>query len=205
MLKLRSSFGCSSIFTEGHMKKHTQLIVASLALILAFLLSACGNTPGIAVVTGTPEPTSAPTITITPDPCAPENREAEVLKIHEFMREFDDAATLARVQQGQQLANAIAELQRIRREAEDQPIPPCMGNLKTYQISHMNLVINTLIAMMGGSEQAVIDQGIALARDMHDQYLIELARVLGLTIEAATIVPLPNETAGPPTAETPGP
>jgi hypothetical protein len=143
--------------------------------------------------------TSLPTlaITSTPDPCAPENIETEVQKVHEFMREFDDSSALAASRPREQLAEAIADLQRIRREAEDQPTPICLADLKTYQISHMNSVISTLIAFMAGSEQATVDQGIALAREQHDQYTLELARLLGLTIEPATVIPLPTATATP--------
>jgi hypothetical protein len=51
----------------------------------------------------------------------------------------------------------------------------------------MNAVINTLIAFMSGSDQQTVDQGIAQARGLHDQYTIELARILGLTmVPAAT-------------------
>jgi hypothetical protein len=59
--------------------------------------------------------------------------------------------------------------------------------LKTYQIAHMNSVINTLIAFMGGNDQQTVDQYLALARQQHDQYTLELARVLGLTVVPATI------------------
>jgi len=182
------------------MKKHSRLIVG-LALALVLLLSACGNdtaTP-VAAITDTPGLSSAPDITNTPDPCAPENIEAEVLKVHKYMREFDDASNLASLPglQPEQQTTAIAELQRIRREAEDQTIAPCVGDLKTYQISHMNAVINTLIAMLSGSDKQQIDQGIASARNQHDRYLIELARVLGLTIEPANVAPLPTETPSP--------
>jgi hypothetical protein len=191
------------------MKKHSRLIVG-LALALVLLLSACGNTitpaanslpsaASVATITDAPGLASASGITNTPDPCGPENIEEEVLKVHKYMREFDDASNLASLPelQPQQRTDAIAELQRIRREAEDQVIPPCVGDLKTYQISHMNAVINTLIAMLSGSDQQQIDQGIASARNQHDRYLIELARVLGLTIEPANAAPLPTETPSP--------
>jgi hypothetical protein len=113
------------------------------------------------------------------------------------MREFDDASSLAASRPREQLPDAIAELQRIRREAEDQVTPHCLGDLKTYQISHMNSVINTLIAFMGGSDQELVNQGIGLAREQHDQYTLELARLLGLTIEPATVIPLPTLTPSP--------
>ncbi len=166
------------------MNNHSRFIVV-LALALVVFLSACG-----------PQPTPVPTVTITPDPCAPDNINAEVQKVHRYMREFDDAANLASSRPRDQLAQSIADLQRIRRDAEDEVIPYCLGTLKTYEISHMNAVINTLMAFMTGADQKVVDQGIAVARQQHDQYLIELARLLGVTVEAATVVPL--ETASPP-------
>jgi hypothetical protein len=69
--------------------------------------------------------------------------------------------------------------------------------LKLYQVSHMNTVINTLIAFMGGADQAAVDQGIALARDQHDRYTLELARLLGLTVEPASSIISPSQTPSP--------
>ena len=82
------------------MKKHSQHIIV-IALILVVLLSACGsNAPAEATSTSIPPTatetaTPAPSATVTPDPCAAENIQAEVLKVHKFMREFDDASSLA--------------------------------------------------------------------------------------------------------------
>jgi len=174
------------------MKIRSQLITG-LALALAILLAACGNVAG-----SNPGATEVPVNTNTPDPCGFENIQDEVYKVHKYMREFDDAASLAAASRpSTELGDAIAELQRIRREAEDQITPPCLVNLKTYQIAHMNSVINTLIAFKSGSEQQIVDQGVALARQQHDQYTIELARLLGLTVEPATVVPLPVGTTAP--------
>ena len=197
------------------MKK--QLTITILVLILtALLLSACGNdetNPDEAVTatltkvptktaTPIPSPTATPTATeviptATPDPCADENIEGEVAKVHKFMREFDDASVLAANMPREQLSTAIAGLQKIRRDAEDQLVPSCLFMLKTYQIAHMNTVINTLIAFLGGSDQDVIDQGIALARQQHDQYTLELARVLGLTVIPENDLLTPTATLKP--------
>jgi hypothetical protein len=164
-------------------------------LTISAVATACASAPP---GTNAPAPTAVPpTITLTPDPCAPENLNAEVQKVHKYMREFDDASSLAASRPREQLADAIADLQRIRREAEDQPTPPCLADLRTYQISHMNTVINTLIAFLGGSDQKTVDQGIALARQQHDQYTLELARLLGLTVEPATIISPATETPTP--------
>lgn len=199
-----------------NIKKHSQLVIG-LALALVVFLSACGgnvpvdsNTPDSSTpapeASSTPSPSISADVTSTLDPCAPENIEAEVQKVHKFMREFDDASSLAASRPREGLADAISDLQRIRREAEDQVIPYCLGDLKTYQISHMNTVINTLIAFMSASnetDQEIVNQGIAMARDQHDQYTLELARLLGLTIEAATVIPI--ETATPATPPPPTP
>lgn len=169
------------------MKRFFQLIIPS-ALILTILLAGCGNnnTTPTTVPNATATNTAIPTITITPDPCAPGSIELEVDKVHKHMREFDDASLLAANVARDKISDAIANLQRIRREAEDQPIPNCLANLKTYQIAHMNSVINTLISFMGSGDQQSVDQGISIARQQHDQYTLELARVLGLTIVTAT-------------------
>jgi hypothetical protein len=188
------------------MKKYH--IIPSLLILTAILLAACGTTSPetppdtLPVENNTPVTqfivitATQPPVTNTPDPCASENIEAEVQKIHAYMREFDDASTLAASRPREELAASIADLQRIRRNAENQPTPSCLSTLKTYQISHMNSVINTLVAFMGGADQAAVDEGIALARNQHDQYTLELARVLGLTVEPVSIV-TPEQTPTP--------
>jgi hypothetical protein len=60
----------------------------------------------------------------------------------------------------------------------------------------MNAVINTLVSFMGGADQAAVDQGIAQARDLHDRYTLELARLLGITVEPASVVE-PEQTPAP--------
>jgi hypothetical protein len=165
--------------------------VITALIILMLLLAGCGNnttsTPPTTIPSTTATDTAVPpTITMTPDPCAPGNIQVDVDKVHEHMREFDDASILAANVSRDKVSDSIANLQRIRREAEDQPIPLCLTNLKTYQIAHMNTVINTLIAFMNNTDQNSINQGIALARQQHDQYTVELARVLGLKIVTAT-------------------
>ncbi len=181
-------------------------------IILMVFLSGCGKnlvSETATVSTNTAVPTT--TITTTPDRCAPENLRAEVDKVHRHMREFDDAAALAANMARDQLSEPIANLQKIRRDAEDERIPPCLANLKDFQIKHMNAVINTLIAFMSFSdpksldcanveentEEAVICQSITFAREQHDQYTLELARVLGLPIVTATAILSPIQTPTP--------
>jgi hypothetical protein len=106
------------------MKKSILPIMASIFFLTMFL-SGCGNSgmlEQIATATDTAMPTI--TITVTPDLCAPENIRAEVDKIHRHMREFDDASTLAASIPREQLSGPTADLQKIRREAEDEPVRP---------------------------------------------------------------------------------
>lgn len=181
----------------------TRILTAALLLLAFSLLSACVTPPAAATPPPSPQieyivsTATPPPATSTPDPCAAENIKAEVLKIHAYMREFDDASTLAANRPREELAASIADLQRIRRAAEDQATPSCLATLKLYQVSHMNTVINTLIAFMGGADQATVDQGIALARDQHDRYTLELARLLGATIEPAATIIAPSQTPNP--------
>ena len=197
------------------MKKPLLFIFAS-ALILTFLLSACGNvqTPtftAIPIVTDTTVPTATVTVTTTPDVCTTESIRAEVDKVHKHMREFDDAATLAANVPREQLSGPIADLQRIRREAEDEVVPSCITTLKDYQIQHMNSVIGTLITFLSindpstidcvdvaeNSQEAAICQNIMIARQQHDQYTLELARILGITVVPANTATGPSQTPTP--------
>ena len=172
--------------------------------VLLFILAGCGKPPATPapteiktepsatiVVISTEEPTS------TPDPCSRPQLETKIQEVHKHMREFDDASILASNMPREQLSNPIAELQRIRREAEDEQTPGCLTNLKAIQVQHMNTVISTLIVFMGGTDQQTLDQGIALARQQHDEYTLELARLLGLTVVPATLAPTPSETPTP--------
>jgi hypothetical protein len=186
------------------MKRNRSLVVFCI-LILTVLLAACGwtaatSTPAIAgATTPTPEQaTSAPDLSATADPCRLPQLQVEVQNVHRHMREFDDASILASNMPREQLSGPIADLQRIRREAEDEPVPGCLMTLKTHQVEHMNSVIDTLVAFMGGTDQATLEKGIAVAREQHDQYTLELARLLGLTVVPAT-VPVLNTPAETPT------
>jgi hypothetical protein len=73
-------------------------------------------------------------------------------------------------------------MQEVRRRAQSQEVPECLVNLKIMQIYHMNIVIETLMAFMGNSDAEKVNQGISQARDLHMQYDLEIARLLGLTM-----------------------
>ena len=187
------------------MKQNSLRAVA--ILVLMIVLAGCGNTPITPAIpkteigsetTSTDAASSPAAGTATSDPCLMPQLQEEVQRIHKHMREFDDAAALASSVPRDQLSTSIADLQRIRREADDEQIPACLINLQTIQVQHMNTVINTLLAFMKGSvDQQTLDQAITLARQQHDQYILEYVRVLGLTVVPATIPPAPSATSAP--------
>jgi hypothetical protein len=207
------------------MKKNLLRPIAIFLLLI--LLAGCGNLPATLAPT-TPAPATeiieteaeatptavvvfTDTSTSTPDPCSKPQLETEVQKVHKHMREFDDASILASSMPRDQLGNSIEDLQRIRREAEDEEIPACLTNLKAIQVQHMNTVISTLLAFMrvsdplaincndfeSNTEAEAICQSISIAGEQHDQYILELAQVLGLTAVAATPPSAPSETPTP--------
>lgn len=179
------------IILKDLMKKHLLFCVYSLIAILT-LVSCNGQAVS----------TSIPNITNTPDLCGPDVLPAEVEKVHKHMREFDDASMIATNVPLDKLSEIIADMQRIRRGAEDQIVPACLSDLKRIQLVHMNTVIETLVAFLGGADPEMLRQGILLSRQQHNQYAIEYARLLGLTV-----VVLPTETpiAGASVTDTPQP
>jgi hypothetical protein len=157
-----------------------------LYLFPLFLLitSACGGRP----IATQPEALVTST-TATDDPCSFENLPTTVQGLNDLMREFDDASQLASNTPAQQLPEVISNLQRIRRDAEDTQIPACLGALKTHQLNHMNLMIQTLIALVGGANKEELNTGLENARKEHDLYSLEIVRLLGITLAAITATP----------------
>jgi hypothetical protein len=210
-LRNGSSPFLNSIKGKSTMKKNLLRFISTVVMTVA--LAGCGGSPVTPALTGTgqamtpaTDPTSAIVSTTEPasssstaDACSTGQVEADVQRLHSHMREFDDASILASNLPREQLSGSIADLQRIRREAEDEQIPACLIDLKKYQVQHMNSVIDTLIAFMGGTDTETLERGIAIARELHDQYTLELARLLGLTVVPATVPVLstPAETATP--------
>jgi hypothetical protein len=169
----------------------------SLVIFSIILLTACG-----AKATASP----TPNVTATPDLCSKENLPGEVNKINDLMREFDDYSRLASSTPQDKLVQVIPSLQEVRRRAQAQETPQCLMNLKVLQINHMNTVIEILMAFMGNAKAENVNQGIAQARELHMQYDVEIARLLGLTLVPAPTgnAPVaPAATTAPTTSTTP--
>jgi hypothetical protein len=144
-------------------------------------------------------PTAEPTG--TEDVCTPDRVRPDVEKVDALMAEFYDASALASQTPADKLMQLIPDLQEIRRRAQALKVSSCLHDLQSFQISHMNMVINTLLAFMAKSDQAVLVEGIVQARLLNEEYKKEKARLLGETyVPPATRALTP--TVGTPTLVT---
>ena len=163
-------------------------IIAVVAIVISVLPS-LGLFP--ASPTATVRPTITPSQTPTQDVCAPANVQTTALDFNTFAREFDDHFTIAQNTPRQNLAPNIAELQRIRRNSEDFSVPDCLRTLRELQLAYMNTLIDALVTLYSTatvedqplSEEVIlaINQGISLGVHYHEQYLDEMARIMGVT------------------------
>lgn len=137
----------------------------------------------------TASPAEPATPSATMDPCSPDAISETVKPVNDLMREFDDASALSSNLPIEQLPEAISNLQRLRRLAQDIAPPACLTTLHGHELAHMNAVIDTLLAFLNGADTSTLNQGLNLAREQHDLYSLELVRVLGVTLVPATASP----------------
>jgi len=179
-------------------------IIAIVAAAGAFINSpATRPTP---TITDTLIP-DTPTITNTPDPCSNEKIADTVARFDRLSREFNDAFVLAQNTPAARLSSNIAELQRIRRDAEDFVIPVCLDELKMLQLGFMNSAIDATITLYsnfsGDSNQQIteeqvkiavvaINQSMAAAQEYSFRYTVEMGRLLGITLTPSPTIP-PSE------------
>lgn len=153
----------------------------STIVLCLLLLSACG------APLATP---SDPTFTPDPDPCSAQNLPISVDGINDLTRRFDEVSQQVPTS-SQGLAELVADLQRIRREAEDLTVPACLEVLKTHQLNYMNLVIQSLIVFVSNSEADLLEIGMELAQQERSLYSLEMVRLLGITLAPVTVPPAP--------------
>lgn len=149
-----------------------------LIMYLLFLGACTSQTPATTQPSAIVEQTFIPTS--TPDPCSVENLSESIRLVNDLMREFDDMSKLSLNVSREKLPELISDMQRIRRTTEDQQVPACLATLKVHQLAHMNIVIDTLIAFLGGAPPETLTDGIRRAGQEHDLYTLEVARLLGI-------------------------
>jgi hypothetical protein len=163
----------------GILKLH--LARYELIVILGVLLSACG--------TAQPVQPSLPPPSPTPDPCNTENISTTARLVNDYMRQFDDYSVLASNIVQSQMVLVIPPMQEIRRDAEDQEIPSCLGELKRLELLYMDSTLQALLAFQTSSNVETLTAAILQSRQYHEQYALELARVLGVTLTASAPAP----------------
>ena len=173
------------------------IVIAASLLLSNMSKPAAPQATSTYVIPTKTQPSATPRPTVTPDPCSPDNLPVEIDAFHKLMRSFDDTYLLAQNTPIQSVSPLISEMQETRREAEDYVVPACMTDLKKYMLSHMNAVIETLMAFTSGGDVETINQGVALAQSQHDAYIIELSRLMGWTLVPTPSTPQPDETLTP--------
>lgn len=119
------------------------LIVSAVSLILVLSLVFGASSFNSGTPTSTPEPTfslptNTPAPTNTPDVCSTANLPQQVERLHTLTREFDDTFGLAQTLRIEETVSLVQDMQRIKRNAEDQVVPACLSKLKEYQLLYMN-------------------------------------------------------------------
>ena len=190
------------------------IIIFSLLAITVLVFSLLNTRPA-APVTPTPGP---PTATFTPDPCSEANLEATIRDFDKLSRQFSDRFVLAQNTPAAQLADIITEMQDIRRSAEDYAIPLCLNTLKNHQLAFMTAAIDATLSLYSSfsGDQArnmtqeqvqtvigYVQQRIADAGAISEQYTAEMARLLGIPLPTPTAWLIPDLTVTP--TETPKP
>jgi hypothetical protein len=191
------------------------VVILSIMLIVSLVFGSGGllgspapTDTAVPAVTIEVKPSKTPLPTTTPNPCSSENIEATIKPVHVLTREFEDTAqVLTSTLMSNSSVPLVQDLQRIRREAEDQVVPSCLEDLKQYQIIYMNARIDvfgnalTFINMYGTNQQnqaalnQVLEPLYAKSAVATRQYENELARLMGKpplpTIAVVTITPKP--------------
>ncbi len=192
-------------------KDMKRAIIFVLVIGVFATLSACGNlmepsgfiaaspisSATVIIASSTPSVTVAsltPSLTATPDLFSTSNLPNTIKPVNDLTRQFDDYSALARNTPQSHLVQVIPPLQAIRRAAsEDQGLPTCLQQLKSDQVSYMDAFIQTMLAFESNASPDVLKAGMAQAQQYHDQYLVEMARLLGVTV-----VPSPTPIQGTP-------
>jgi hypothetical protein len=166
------------------------LVIAGILVIVFAVGSAANRGTAPAATKLPPIATNTTAPTGTADPCATALISADVDKVDALMLEFYDASALASQTPINELLQIIPNLQEIRRRAQALKVSACLVTLQSYQLSHMNMVINTLLAFMSKSDQSVLMEGIVQSRLLNEAYKKEKARLLGVPyVPPATATP----------------
>lgn len=183
----------------GGLPRNPWILIAAVllpVLVTAGVILFSNAKPGSA--TAEPEDTlQAVPPTATYDACAVEIVRPEVERMHALMLEFYDASALASQTPPDKLILVIPSLQEIRRRTDAVKVSECLKTLKELEVSHMNTVINTMLAFMSNADAELLVEGVVQARLLNEEYRKEKARLLG-----EQYIPPPTQAYTPTAGET---
>jgi hypothetical protein len=161
----------------------TKTAILPFVIVAGLLLAACGpqqaSTPAAAATSIAP---AGPVGSDTPDPCAQENLSNAVKPVNAYMVQFDQFATLASNVIQSQLSSIIPAMQQVRQAANAHAVPVCLTELKKHELQYMDTTLATLRSFQSTPQAATLTAGILMARQYHDEYVYEMARLLGVTV-----------------------
>lgn len=182
-------------------------------ITLSMLLSACGSKPpqpvtATTAAAGTVEATlPAVTPSATPDLCTQAQLPETVKIVNTYMKQFGNYSSLSVQVPGAYLPQLITTMKSIRQALQQQPVPPCLTDLKHYALQYMDTVVLTVVSFQANPNLESLNAGIEQARSYNDQYALELARLLGVTLAPENVTPVAANTPAPAgaTVMNPGP
>lgn len=120
--------------------------------------------------------TSSPTT----EPCSADARSFQLLD--SFLRRFDDSVSLAVNVTRDQVVNQVEEMQLIRRQVEELPVPACLTPLKTRMVDYMNQMVDLLVSFVGGVSPDLVFQGLAQTDGLRGMMEAAMADLTGATV-----------------------
>jgi hypothetical protein len=155
------------------LKKINLLFLIAFSFILTSVISGCSTEPEVQ------PPDSTLVAMDNIDPCGDELLETTATPLTSLMEIFDDGADIAANSPHEQLAEPIANLQALRREAEDLEVPICLAKLKTAQIDYMNSVIDTLLMFLSLQDEDVVMVGVEISDELRAIYETQVSEIFG--------------------------
>jgi hypothetical protein len=180
--------------------------VFSSLLITALLLVACGSKPAPPTAegptaTGNTAVPSGPTVTpsATPDLCTQDQMADTVKIVNTYVYQFVNYSSLSIQVPPAQLPQMVASMKAIRQALQQQIVPPCLTDLKHYALQYMDAVIQTETTYMSQAtpDKLAFEAGRQQALKYNDQYAIEMARLLGVTLAPQNATPAAQESSTP--------
>jgi hypothetical protein len=116
------------------------------------------------------------------EPCASGAQSPSYQILSAQLREFDDGLALAINMPRDLVVEQVTQLQSIRRETEQLPVPVCVAAIKARMVAYMNQVVDLLVAFVGGTPPDLVLQALRDSDGLRDAMEGEMAQVIGIQV-----------------------